>query len=59
MNVAPKKVLNGTKKCPQEIPARSKSGLGILAISRTMINPWVFNLIQITYLAFSKTPILS
>jgi len=27
--VAPKKVQNGTRKCPHVIPARSKSGFGI------------------------------
>jgi hypothetical protein len=27
--VAVKKMLNGTKKCPQVIPARSNSGFGI------------------------------
>ena len=27
--VAPKKVQNGTRKCPQVIPAKSNNGLGI------------------------------
>jgi hypothetical protein len=29
MNVAPKNVANGTKKCPQVIPAKSNNGFGI------------------------------
>lgn len=29
MSVAPKKVQNGTKKCPHVIPARSNRGFGI------------------------------
>jgi len=36
--VARKKVLNGIRKCPHIMPARSKSGLGIEAHRSTTMN---------------------
>ena len=43
MSVAPKKVQNGTRKCPQVMPAKSKSGLGMEAQARMLKKPtrWI------------------
>ena len=37
INVAPKNVQNGTRKCPHVIPARSNRGLGIWNVSTRAI----------------------
>jgi hypothetical protein len=44
MKVAPKNVLKGIRKCPQVIPARSKSGLGIEAHAKIAQNPYFYKL---------------
>jgi hypothetical protein len=40
MNVAVKNFLNGILKCPQVMPAKSKSGLGIEAQSNIVTKPY-------------------
>ncbi len=38
IDVAEKNVMNGIKKCPQVMPAKSNNGLGIEAQSKTVMN---------------------
>ncbi len=38
--VAVKKVIKGMPKCPHVMPAKSKSGFGMEAHNRTVINPY-------------------
>lgn len=40
MKVAVKNFLNGIRKCPQVIPAKSNKGLGIDAHRRIVIKPY-------------------
>lgn len=53
MNVALKKVVKGMRKCPQVIPARSNSGLGIEAHSRTVMNPYFCSMLKINSFSLS------
>lgn len=53
INVAKKNFLNGILKCPQVIPAKSKSGLGIEAQSKIVIKPYFSILSYIAILALS------
>lgn len=59
IKVAPKNVEKGIKKWPQEIPAISNNGLGILykykvtdAQIKTVKNAYFYKLLKINYLIF-------
>jgi hypothetical protein len=54
MNVAPKKVANGIKKCPHVKPAKSNNGFGIDAKSNTTINACFFKFVYKNFLALPK-----
>jgi len=43
ITVAPKKVQNDIKKCPQVMPAKSNKGLGMLAHNNTVKNAFFYN----------------
>lgn len=53
IKVAKKNFLNGTRKWPHVIPAKSNSGFGIDAPIRIVINPYFWMLSYKTILAFS------
>lgn len=52
--VAVKNIVKGIRKCPQVMPARSKRGLGILALKRTVKNACFWRAEYITRLALPR-----
>ena len=54
--VAVKKVVNGIKKWPQVIPAKSNKGLGIDAHNSTVMNACFYKLLYISYFNFATVP---
>ncbi len=53
MKVAVKNILNGIRKWPHVIPARSNSGFGIEAQAKIVAKPYFYILSYITIFAFS------